>query len=215
MASTHGLASVALAAVLLPFAPTQAAPLVLAAALIGGTAPDLDVFAAHRKTFHYPVGYTALAAGVGGAHAVAPSPIVGLACVAVAAAAAHSWSDVLAGSVETEPWNPTTERAVYNHALGGWHRPRRLIRYSGAVEDFLLGFVCAGVAVAAPATSPTADSGLIGLVGLAGLYTVLRHPGVRLDSITERCPASLSDRLPSISVEETESGATTVAVRYR
>ncbi len=214
MAFTHGLASVAVATALLPFGPEYAAPPVLAAALLGGIAPDLDVVADHRKTLHFPVGYTALAAGLLGIHAVAAHPTLWLVWVAVAAAAAHSWADVLAGSVEAEPWNPTTERAVYNHALGAWHRPRRLVRYSGAVEDVLLGLACAGVAVAAPVTGPTADAGLIALGALSGLYAVLRHPSVRLDAVAERFPAAWA-RLPAISVEETESGATTVSVRYR
>ncbi|RLM57371.1 metal-dependent hydrolase [Halobellus sp. Atlit-31R] len=55
MALTHALVSVAVASALLPLGPEYATPPLLAAALLGGVLPDLDVFAAHRKTLHYPV----------------------------------------------------------------------------------------------------------------------------------------------------------------
>jgi hypothetical protein len=215
MAITHGLVSVAVAATLLPFGPEYAASPVLAAVLVGGIAPDLDVFAAHRKTLHYPVGYTGLALALVGMYTAVPRFSLWLVCVAVASAAVHSLSDILAGSVEREPWNPTTERAVYNHFLGGWHRPRRYVRYSGAVEDFLVGLACGALAVAAPATGPVADRGLLALVACAGGYAVLRHPSVSDGALADRLPRRLLAVLPTVSVEETDSGTTTVLLRYR
>jgi hypothetical protein len=215
MAITHGLAGVALASLLLPLGPEYAAPPLLVAAFLGGVAPDVDVFADHRKTLHFPVGFAALAVGLAGAYVVVPSAPLWLACVAVASAAVHSLSDILAGSVEREPWNPTTERAVYNHVLGAWHRPRRYVRYSGAVEDLLLALVCGGFAVAAPITGPTADRLLIATVAFAAAYVVVRHPSVSTDWVLNRLPRRLLAGLPTISVEETESGTTTVSIRGR
>lgn len=212
MAPTHGLASVALAAALLPGGPEYAGPAVLAAAFLGGVAPDADAFAAHRRTLHYPAGYSVFATCLVAAHALVPSRPLLLVCVAVGSAAVHSLSDVLAGGVEREPWNPTSDRAVYNHLAGRWHRPRRYVRYSGAPEDLALAAACAVVAVVAPSTGPLADHGLVALVALAGAYTAVRSPSCRLG---ERLPRSLVARLPSVRVEETEDGATTVSIRLR
>lgn len=215
MAISHGLVSVAAASMLLPFGPEYAAPPLFGAALLGGVAPDLDVFAAHRKTLHYPVGYWGVALGLVGLHAVVPSRPLWLVCVAVVAAAAHSSSDILAGSVEREPWNPTTERAVYNHVRGAWHRPRRYVRYSGAIEDLLLALGGGCVAVAAPTTGPVADWGLALLMAAAGVYALLRHPSVSLAAVVDGLPPRLRRALPTVSVEETDSGATTVSLRHR
>ena len=123
IALTHGLVSLALATLATPALSEYASPPLLVAAFLGGVAPDIDVVAEHRKSLHFPVGYTLLAGAIGAWFALVPSAGVLLIATAVGAAALHAWSDVLAGSVEPEPWDPTTERAVYNHALGGWHRP--------------------------------------------------------------------------------------------
>ena len=65
MATTHGFVALALAVALLPDAPGEAAPgVVLAAAFLGGVAPDLDLLADRRKTLHFPVVGSALAAAV-------------------------------------------------------------------------------------------------------------------------------------------------------
>lgn len=216
MALTHGLASLALVALATPVLSEYAGPPLLAAAFFGGLAPDLDLVAEHRKSLHFPVGYTLLAAIVTAWFAVSPSLAVLLAAVIVGAAALHAWSDVLAGSVEPAPWNPTTEQAVYNHALGGWHRPRRLVRYSGAPEDGLLAVGLAAVALLAPATGPTADAALLWSIVAAGAYVLARK---RLTALRSRlaalAPARVVASLPVVSVEETEGGATRIAVRRR
>lgn len=107
IAVTHALLGLALATLSLPvlsaFAP---ALVVLAAAFVGNLLPDLDI--------------------------VAESAIGALAAVALGAAGLHALSDVFGGSPETEPWNPTSDIAVFNHVLGRWHRARRYVRYSGA-----------------------------------------------------------------------------------
>jgi hypothetical protein len=216
MALTHGLASLALAALATSALSEYAGPPLLVAAFLGGVAPDLDVVAEHRKSLHFPVGYTLLAGAIGAWFALAPSAGVLLAATAVGAAALHAWSDVLAGSVEPEPWDPTTERAVYNHALGGWHRPRRLVRYSGAPEDGLLAVGSGAVALLASATGPMADATLLWLAVVAGSYVLARK---RLTDLRHRIatllPAQIVASLPTVRVIETDGGATRVAVQWR
>lgn len=216
MALTHGLASLTLVAFATPVLSEYAGPPILAAAFLGGVAPDLDLVAEHRKSLHFPVGYTLLVAIFTGWFAVSPSPGVLLAAVTVGAAGLHAWSDVLAGSVEPAPWNPTTEKAVYNHALGRWHRPRRLVRYSGAPEDGLLAVGFAAVALLAPATGPTADAALLWLTALSVVYVIARKRLTDLRShLAALVPARIVASLPVVSVEETDGGATQVAVRRR
>jgi len=212
MALTHAAVSVALVALAAPLLGEYAGPPLLAAAFFGGLAPDIDVLAVHRRSLHYPVGYTVLALGALGGLLVAPAPALALAAVALGAAALHAWSDALAGSVETEPWNPTTERAVYNHLLGRWHRPRRYVRYSGAPEDGLLALGAAAVAVGAPATGPTAEAGLLWLAVVAVGYTLARRRLAELPALLARW---LPSWLPLVTVEETDRGATTLSVRFR
>jgi len=216
MALTHGAVAVALVALTSPVLGEYAGPPMLVAALLGGLAPDIDLLATHRKSCHYPVGYTVVAGVALGGLAATRWTAVALAAVAVGAAALHAWSDVLAGSVETEPWNPTTERAVYNHALGDWHRPRRSSERTGAPEDGLLAVGAAAVAVGSPATGPTAEAGLWWLAAIAVGYTLSRR---RLSGLPRRLgrwlPAWLVEVLPSVRVDETENGATTLSVRFR
>ncbi|MBX0349087.1 metal-dependent hydrolase [Halomicroarcula pellucida] len=212
MALTHGAVSVALVALATPALPDTVALPLLVVAFLGGILPDLDIVADHRKTLHYPVGYSVLAFLLAVGYVVAPSGTLLLAAVLVGSAAVHTCSDVLAGSVEAEPWNPTTERAVYNHALGAWHRPRRYVRYSGAPEDWLLALVAAATAIRSPASGSTVEAALFWLVAVAGGYTLVRR---RFSALSARFPSRLAAVLPAVTVEETESGATTVAIRFR
>ena len=216
MALTHGVVSVALLALATPLLGEYAGPPLLLAALLGGLAPDLDVLADHRRSLHYPVGYSALALAAGGGLLVTGAPALAPAAVAVGSAAIHAWSDTLAGSVEAEPWNPTTERAVYNHLLGRWHRPRRYVRYSGAPEDGLLALAAAAVAIATPATGPTAEAGLYWLGAAAVGYTLARRRLAGVPGLAARwLPAWLVGALPSVRVDETEGGATTLSIQFR
>lgn len=214
MATTHALIGVALAAAAYPFLPGAVPPsAVVAAGFVGGLVPDLDLFAEHRRTLHFPVGYGVLAAVLAAVVAATAAPVVVLLAVFVVSAAVHALSDVLGGSPEAEPWNPSLDIAVYDHALGRWHRPRRYVRYSGAPEDFLLGASFGALAVAAPATGPEAEVLLIGVVVFSGLFALVRK---RLHAAPRLVRWVLPERLTPLSVvlEESADGGTTFAIRY-
>jgi hypothetical protein len=190
MATTHACISLGLVVLSLPVTGAHAPDAALmAVAFFGGLVPDLDIASDHRKSLHFPVFLPAGAVVLGGAYAVVGAPTVLLLTVGVASAGVHSLTDILAGGVGPEPWKRTSDRAVYNHALGAWHAPRRLVRYSGAPEDFGL---CAAVAfpvVLAPQTGATADAALVATLLASGLYALSRR---RLSEIARRFRALVS-----------------------
>lgn len=189
MATTHAFASLAVAVLSLPVLSEYASPpVLLGAAFAGGLAPDADLAARHRRTLHYPLLMPVLASVLFGVVALTGSAAMAVVAVAAAGAALHAVADVFAGSPEPEPWDPSLDRAVYNHLLGAWHAPRRYVRYSGAPEDFLLGLSFALVAVFSPATSPAADLSILALCAASGLFSWQR----------KRLPA-LADRLTSVA----------------
>ncbi|MFC7201376.1 metal-dependent hydrolase [Halospeciosus flavus] len=148
MATTHALVGLALAAV--SVVSGDVSPLALWGGFLGGAFPDLDLYAGHRKTLHFPVyyGVAAVAAFVALALPLAAVPGPWLAALAffLLAAAVHSAMDALGGGLELRPWEGTSERAVYSHFHRRWIRPRRWIRYDGAPEDLALALVAAGPA---------------------------------------------------------------------
>ena len=143
MATTHALVGAAAGVALAVLAPEHA-PLVVATGLVGGIFPDLDLYSGHRRTLHFPVYYSVWAATMTFLAVVYATPLlVAIAAFAVGTAA-HAVMDIFGGGLELRPWRGESDRAVYNHALGRWHAPRRLVRYDGAPEDFLLGLAVAG-----------------------------------------------------------------------
>ncbi len=216
MALTHGFAALAAAVVVLPvLGDYVGAPLLLAAAFVGGLAPDADLLASHRKTLHYPVGFSVLfLVLLGAVHLTASAPLVVL-TVGVGAAALHAVSDVFGGSAEREPWNPVTENGVYNHVLGRWHRPRRYVRYSGAPEDFLVCLGFAAVTISSGSTPAAADIALFSLVAVAGLYSLCRKRLAAIGAgIGGLVPTRLRAILPAVRIRETETDGTTIDVRF-
>lgn len=184
MATTHAFASLAVAALSLPVLSEYApAPVLLGAAFAGGLAPDVDLVARHRRTLHFPLLMPALAFVLFGVVALTASAVLAVVAVAVAGAALHAVADVFAGSPEPEPWDPSLDRAVYNHLLGAWHVPRRYVRYSGAPEDFFVGLTFATIAVFSPATSLVADLSILALCGASGVFTWHRK---RLPALVDR-----------------------------
>jgi len=204
MATTHAYAGLALALASLPvtstYAPTSS---LLIAAFVGGLLPDLDLTTSHRKTLHYPVVYPAVAGGLLVASQVFGSEPLFLLAVAVASAGFHSLTDILGGGVGYEPWKSTSKKAVYNHVLGRWHTPRRVVRYSGAPEDFA---VCAAIAVPtllARPTGTTLDVILALLLVGSGFYVATRRQfSLIASSIRAVVPRTLLERLPQIRFED-------------
>jgi hypothetical protein len=196
MATTHALAGAALASLVAP----EQAGMALLAGFVGGLFPDLDLYAGHRKTLHFPVYYWPLALGGGALAAVATGPVaVGLACFLLAAAL-HSTMDAFGGGLELRPWEATSERAVYNHFTNRWHRPRRWVRYDGAPEDALLGAL---LAVPPLLVASTAMRWVVGgALGLSVGYALVRR---RVPMLTERLvgfvPATLAGYVPERFVE--------------
>ncbi|TQQ79706.1 metal-dependent hydrolase [Halonotius roseus] len=134
MLPTHALVGLAIGAPLLWLAP-ESATAALIGGLCGGIWPDLDLYVGHRRTLHYPTGYSLAAIPAVIVAAVVGSPLaIGLA-VAVVAAAAHCRMDRYGGGLELRPWENTSERAVYDHVAGEWRAPKRWVRYDGAPED--------------------------------------------------------------------------------
>ncbi|MFC6824146.1 metal-dependent hydrolase [Halopelagius fulvigenes] len=172
MVTTHAAAGLLLAVPVATRAPELAVPAV-AGALVGGVLPDFDLFVGvHRRTLHFPVYYTlagVLAAIVAFA---APTPLSVALALCLLSAGLHSISDWFGAGEELRPWERTSPRAVYVHPLRRWLRPKYVVRYDGAPEDFLLT-----VALAAPAAY-VFDGGvrLVVVVGvlLALAYTVFR-----------------------------------------
>lgn len=140
MLPTHVLAGLLLAVPVAWVFPEFESALFLGA-IAGSVFPDLDMYAGHRRTLHYPVYYPVVALGVIVLAAVVTTPAtVGLAAF-LAAAALHCRMDELGGSLELRPWEHTSERAVYDHYNGTWRAPRRWVRYDGSPRDLLASLV--------------------------------------------------------------------------
>jgi len=173
MATTHALWGMLLAVPVLVVAP-EFAPTAFAAGFVGGLAPDLDLYAGHRKTLHYPV-YATLASvpAVGLAVASPSAPSVALA-VGLAAAALHAVTDAAGGGLELRPWLASSERAVYSHYHDRWIEPRRWVRYDGAPEDLGVAGVAA-VPLVVVGDGPVSVAA-IALLSVSALYVLLRKP---------------------------------------
>jgi hypothetical protein len=199
MLPTHALAGMMAA---LPFvlAVPELAGTALLAGFVGGAVPDLDLYAGHRKTLHYPVYYPVLAVPALGVAAVAPTPGAVAAACLLLGAALHSVTDVFGGGLELYPWAATSERAVYDHFRGRWLPPRRWIPYDGSPVDLLLAGMLALPLLVGPA------AGLRWLVVatllVATAYTAVRRllPDVAVwlldDVLVDRLPDRVHARVP-------------------
>ncbi|MGB9964751.1 metal-dependent hydrolase [Halobacterium hubeiense] len=171
MATTHALAGLAVAALVAVVAPEYGVT-VAAAGLAGGVFPDLDLYAGHRRTLHFPVYYSVAAAAAAVVAVVSPSAWTVGAAVFLAAAALHAASDALGGGLELEPWKGTSERAVYSHFHGRWLPPRRFVRYDGSPEDLAVAAVV-GVP-AALAFGPSVQQVVAGALAVSAGYVIVR-----------------------------------------
>lgn len=185
MLPTHVLLGVVLALPWVLVVPELLTVAAIAGA-IGGLIPDLDLYAGHRKTLHFPVGYTVGAAIVVPIAALAPSTVTLAIAAMSVGAASHCLGDILAGGLELRPWEARDERAVYDHFHGRWIRPRRVIRYDGSPEDVILSI---GLAIPLLAVlDPPLVYLVVLLLGVGLVYGVLRR---RLASIAPRIADSL------------------------
>jgi len=137
MLPTHALVGLALAAPLALYAPGLATPALLGA-LVGGILPDLDMYAGHRKTLHYPTFYPLAAVPAAVVAVIWTGPVTVAVAFGLLAAAAHCRMDVYGGGLELRPWEGTSDRAVYDHARGEWRRPQRVVPYDGSPADLAL-----------------------------------------------------------------------------
>nr|WP_222844923.1 metal-dependent hydrolase [Haloplanus rubicundus] len=171
MLPTHAIAGMVLALPVAYVRPEFAA-VALVAGFVGGVVPDLDLYAGHRKTLHYPVYAPPLAAVALVIAAWHPTTAtVGVAFV-LGGAAVHSLADVLGAGLELRPWEATSDRAVYDHHRGRWIAPRRWVRYDGSPRDLFLA-----VGLATPLLV-TLDATLRGVV-LATLAVAVGYTAVR------------------------------------
>ena len=172
MATTHGFVGLAIAAAIALAAPELAVPAAIGG-LAGGVFPDFDMWAAHRRTLHFPAYYSALAVPAAALAVVRPSPATVGAATFLTAAAVHSASDALGGSPDAKPWETASTKGVYLHARQRWLRARNWIRYDGSPEDFALGalFAVPGLLVFDGPIDALVVAGLAGSL----LYTAFRE----------------------------------------
>ncbi|GGL27754.1 hypothetical protein GCM10009037_09160 [Halarchaeum grantii] len=200
MATTHALVGLLLAAVASAITG-EGSLLVAAAGILGGVFPDLDLYAGHRKTLHFPVYGSLLAALAVGGYVAVGGPVALAVALFVLAAAVHAASDALGGGLELRPWEGTSDRAVYDHFRGVWWRPRRLVRYDGAPEDVLLG-----VAVAIPgylAYSGVVRTAVLAAIGVSVAYALVRKPMVALaEHLVHATPAPVLAYVPERFVRD-------------
>lgn len=210
MLPTHAIAGMVLA---LPvaYARPEFAAVALVAGFVGGVVPDLDLYAGHRKTLHYPVYYQPLAAVALVLAAWRPTAAtVGVAFVLVGAAV-HSVTDVFGGGLELRPWEGTSDHAVYDHHRRRWIAPRRWVQYDGSPRD-----LCLAVALAVPLLV-TLDGALRRVVFaslvVAVVYTVVRRVLPRLavrlvDVLEPLVPVSVLAYVPARYREQPTAGTT-------
>ena len=194
MLPTHALAGLALAAPLALYAP-EFAPAALLGALLGGVLPDLDMYAGHRKTLHYPTGYPLAAVPAAVLAVVSPSPATVAACSLLAAAALHCRMDVYGGGLELRPWEGTSDRAVYDHARGEWLPPRRLVAYDGSPGDLALS-VLVGVPLLVVLEGAFAAVVAVSLAVGAVYVALRRHLADLAPTVFARVPEPLSGYVP-------------------
>lgn len=194
MLPTHAVVGLALATPLALLAP-EFATAALTGGFVGGVLPDLDLYAGHRRSLHYPTGYSlvAIAASVGAVFLQTPL-LVALAFLFLGAAV-HCRMDRYGGGLELRPWEGTSEKAVYDHVRGRWRTPKRWIRYDGSPEDVVL-LIVVGTPLAAVLDDPFQWVALVALL-VGSTYGLLRRRLAELaPTVFERVPDSVSPYVP-------------------
>jgi hypothetical protein len=172
MLPTHALFGLTLAAPIAIYAP-ELAPAALLGGLLGGIFPDLDLYAGHRKTLHYPTLYPAAAVPAALAALVWTRPALVALALFIGGAALHCRMDRYGGGLELRPWEGTSERAVYDHTRKEWLPPRRAVTYDGSPGDLALS-AAVGLPLFVVLDGVFADT-VAAALGVAVTYVVLRR----------------------------------------
>lgn len=200
MLPTHVVAGMMLATPLVWMAP-ELAPIGFVAGALGGLFPDLDMYAGHRKTLHYPVYYSVFAALLVPVAVVAPSPATVGSAIFLLAAAAHSLADMYGGGLELRPWEGTSDRAVYDHYHNRWIAPQGGVRYDGSVTDLALT-----IGLSIPLLlllDGSLQLVVVAAVSVAVIYTALRRRLAELTAhIVPLLPPTLTPHLPERYTEQ-------------
>ena len=194
MLPTHVLSGLAIVLPLAAVAP-EYATVALAAGLVGSVVPDLDLYAGHRKTLHFPVYYSAVAVLATAVAVLLPTAATVGAAAVLLGAALHCLTDILGAGLELRPWRGTSERAVYDHYRDRWLAPRRVVPYDGAPADVAASVVLAVplfYGLAGPFRWVVVSAVVVGVV-YAALRRVLATWAAR---IVARLPASVIPYVP-------------------
>lgn len=183
MATTHALYGMAVGASVLAIAP-EYAPVTMLVGFVAGILPDLDAYADHRRTLHFPVYLSLAAVPCVGLAALAPSLLTVSLATALVAMAVHAVMDAGGGGLSLRPWDEQPEKAVYSHFHGRWVPPRRFIEYDGSPADFLLA-LGTGLPLLAVTSGPTRTLVAGTLVFSAG-YVVVRKRLVEIVTVAIR-----------------------------
>jgi hypothetical protein len=137
MLPTHALSGMALGLPLVALAP-ELAPAALVGGFVGGIVPDLDLYAGHRRTLHYPTLYPIAALPLVFLALAVTTPVAVAAAFVLLGAALHCRMDIYGSGLELRPWEGNSERAVYDHVDGEWLPPRRFVAYDGSKGDLAI-----------------------------------------------------------------------------
>jgi ABC-type amino acid transport system permease subunit len=187
MATTHALVGAAIAAAAATALP-ETAPAALVAAVAGSVFPDMDLYAGHRRTLHYPAYYWVAVAAALVVAALSSTPLAVAAVLFLLGAAVHSVMDAFGGGLELRPWEGNSDRAVYDHLNGRWLPPKRWVPYDGAPEDLLLAGLLSVPAFLVFGEDPLVRTGLVGVLAVSAAWVALRR---RVASVSERFAAAL------------------------
>ena len=200
MATTHALTGVAIAAAA-AFVSPELSVVAVGAAAAGGFFPDLDLYAGHRKTLHFPIYFSVAALLAVGIAAFDPTTLTVAGALFLVAAAVHSVMDAFGGGLELRPWMGTSDRAVYSHYHARWIAPRRWIRYDGSPED--LGLASMMAAPALLTFDGPVTMGIVALLGISAVYVLLRKPMVTIaEWLVARIPTQVRVHVPARFVED-------------
>ncbi|MFO7925466.1 MAG: metal-dependent hydrolase [Halobacteriota archaeon] len=195
MLPTHALVGMALALPIAMLAP-DLAPAALLGGFLGGILPDLDLYAGHRRTLHFPTLYPIAAVPAALLAFLWPTTVAIAVAFVLIGAAAHCRMDIYGGGLELRPWEGTSDHAVYDHVARKWLPPRRFVAYDGSKGDLGIATLVAAplvVLVEWPFVALVA-----GAIGIGVVYALLRRRLAALAPVVfGRVPDTLSQYVPA------------------